>query len=205
MKQINPNLQNAYGSLDLSFVSDEYKEAFFSWLEYKNRRKQDYKSQRSLESCYSNLQKLCNNDPEKAKLIVKQSINNNYMGLFMENNSNLASFEDLANDITLEKDFKLVCQCIDVLYAYLNGNTNAIRTKYYPGSVRARYRCQRLVASVLSVFPVPSYEEEKKKIEALAALTKIKNMIPFGRRGTLRKEFMSVESAINRRICKIEH
>lgn len=123
----------------------------------------------------------------------------------MEGNSNLASFEDLANDITLEKDFKLVCQCIDVLYAYLNGNTNAIRTKYYPGSILARYRCQRLVASVLSAFPVPSYEEEKEKKEALEDLEKIKNRIPFWRRGTLRKEFMSVESAINKRACKINH
>lgn len=123
----------------------------------------------------------------------------------MEENYNLASFEDLANDITLEKDFKLVCQCIDVLYAYLNGNTNAIRTKYYPGSLLARYRCQRLVASVLSAFPVPSYEEEKEKKEALEALAKIKNRIPFWRRGTLRKEFMSVESAIIKRTCIINH
>lgn len=123
----------------------------------------------------------------------------------MEEKYNLASFEDLANDITLEKDFKLVCQCIDVLYAYLNGNTNAIRTKYYPGSILARYRCQRLVASVLSAFPVPSYEEEKEKKEALEALAKIKNRIPFWRRGTLRKEFMSVESAIIKRTCIINH
>lgn len=123
----------------------------------------------------------------------------------MEENYNLASFEDLANDITLEKDFKLVCQCIDVLYAYLNGNTNAIRTKYYPGSLLARYRCQRLVASVLSAFPVPSYEEEKEKKEALEALAKIKNRIPFWRRCTLRKEFMSVESAIIKRTCIINH
>lgn len=123
----------------------------------------------------------------------------------MEENYNLASFEDLANDITLEKDFKLVCQCIDVLYAYLNGNTNAIRTKYYPGSILARYRCQRLVASVLSAFPVPSYEEEKEKKEALEALAKIKNRIPFWRRATLRKEFMSVESAIIKRTCIINH
>lgn len=123
----------------------------------------------------------------------------------MEENYNLASFEDLANDITLEKDFKLVCQCIDVLYAYLNGNTNVIRTKYYPGSILARYKCQRLVASVLSSFPVPSYEEEKEKKEALEALAKIKNRIPFWIRGTLRKEFMSVESAIIKRTCIINH
>lgn len=122
----------------------------------------------------------------------------------MEESSNLASFEDLANDITLEKDFKLVCQCIDVLYAYLNGNTNAIRTKYYPGSILARYRCQRLVASVLYAFPIPSNHEEKVKREALEALAKIKNRIPFWIRCTLRKEFISVESAINKRTCKIE-
>jgi hypothetical protein len=49
-------------------------------------------------------------------------------------------------------------------------------------------------------FPIPSNHEEKVKREALEALAKIKNRIPFWIRCTLRKEFISVESAINKRI-----
>lgn len=89
-------------------------------------------------------------------------------------NFNLASFEELAKDITLEKDFALLCQFIDALYRYLNGDRGAIRERHYPGSIWARVKVARLARTVLSVFP-----ESYKGDEALEALLKIKHKIPF--------------------------
>jgi len=67
---------------DFSFIEIDYKEAFENWIEYKKEKKQTYKTQKSLESCYHNLKLLSEFDPEKAKQIVFNSISNNYAGLF---------------------------------------------------------------------------------------------------------------------------
>ena len=122
----------------------------------------------------------------------------------MDENYNVTSFEDLAKGITLEKDFEMLLQCVDALYWYLNGHTEVIRKKYTPGSDFVTFRCQRLVASLLSAFPVPSHEEEDMKKEAHECLTKIKNNIPFWKRYTLRREFEIVTNAINKMNLKLK-
>lgn len=78
-------------SLELDFVSEEFREAFSLWLDYKKERKEKYKSPRSLKICYNNLVKLSGNNPAVAIEIVNQSIANNWAGLFalkIENNGN---------------------------------------------------------------------------------------------------------------------
>lgn len=67
---------------DLSFVSEEFKDVFKEWLEYKRERKENYKSDKSLKTCYNRLLTLSGNDCGKAKLVVEQSIASNYAGLF---------------------------------------------------------------------------------------------------------------------------
>ena len=65
-----------------SFISSEYKECFLEWLDYKKDRKEKYKSEKSILAIYKKLLRLSENNPEKAKLIIQQSIENNYSGLF---------------------------------------------------------------------------------------------------------------------------
>jgi hypothetical protein len=61
---------------------EAYIPAFDLWLKYKKERKETYKSDMSTEEAYNHLLKLANNDAERAMIIVKQSIANNWAGLF---------------------------------------------------------------------------------------------------------------------------
>lgn len=73
---------------DLSFVSPEYHKAFTEWLQYKKDRKETYKTQQSLQKCYTKLINLSGNNPSVAQEIVDQSIASNYAGLFELKKSN---------------------------------------------------------------------------------------------------------------------
>lgn len=73
---------------DISFVSDDFKDVFSSWLEYKRERKESYKSNKSLEACYKKLLELSNNNPDTARLIVEQSMASNWSGIFELKNGN---------------------------------------------------------------------------------------------------------------------
>lgn len=76
--------------LKLDFVSDEFRDSFSLWLDYKSERKEKYKSERSIRMCYDKLVKLSDNNPAIATEIVNQSIANNWAGLFAlktENNN----------------------------------------------------------------------------------------------------------------------
>ena len=66
----------------LKFVSEEYLEAFTRWVNYKAERKEKYKTKESLQECYERLKVLSGNNPTTAMAIVKQSIANNWAGLF---------------------------------------------------------------------------------------------------------------------------
>lgn len=52
------------------------------WLAYKSSRRQSYKSQASVDILFKKLQNLSSGDLEKARMIVEQSIGNNWSGLF---------------------------------------------------------------------------------------------------------------------------
>lgn len=64
------------------FIDENFNDCFFSWLDYKKEKKQSYKSPKSIKQAYENLLKLSNNNPAIAAEIVKQSIGNNWAGLF---------------------------------------------------------------------------------------------------------------------------
>lgn len=73
---------------DFSFVDEPFKKAFFDWLEYKKTRKEQYKTQQTLEACYCKLIRLSRGDPNIAELIIEESLANNWAGFYeLKNNS----------------------------------------------------------------------------------------------------------------------
>lgn len=74
--------KNSKKEFDLSFVNIAFEDVFNEWLEYKRARHEMYKTQKSLEMCYSKLLKFSNNDPHTAQEIIESAIGNNYSGFF---------------------------------------------------------------------------------------------------------------------------
>lgn len=111
--------------INLDFVSDDFKDVFSLWLEYKKDRRESYKSQKSLKMCYGNLLKLSTNNPDVAKLIIEQSIANNWAGIFElkndgrraeavkrntaeipgEKSSGIGKYENLQSDSTAQEKY----------------------------------------------------------------------------------------------------
>lgn len=92
---------------EFGFVLPEYKDAFYEWLEYKKQRRESYKTDRSIKLCYDKLVKLSGNNPTTAKMIVEQSMANNWAGLFelkdYGNNRTSYSKKQEANNYALEQ------------------------------------------------------------------------------------------------------
>lgn len=94
---------------ELDFVSEEFREAFSLWLDYKKERKEKYKSERSLKICYNNLVKFSGNDPVIASEIINQAIASNYAGFFplknkFDGNKNTANVADSENIVIRTTD-----------------------------------------------------------------------------------------------------
>jgi len=71
-----------YEQFDFSFADEELKPCFWDWLEYKRQRGEKYKTQKSLQLCYTKLKNLCNGDSLIAQKIIEQSQSNNWSGFF---------------------------------------------------------------------------------------------------------------------------
>ena len=71
-----------FGNYDFSFVAEDMAETFFRWLSYRKELKKPFNTQSSLRTNYNKLMKLADNSPEQARLIVEQSIANQWQGLF---------------------------------------------------------------------------------------------------------------------------
>ena len=71
-----------FGKYDFSFVADDMAETFFRWLSYRKELKKPFATQSTLRQNYNKLMKLADNSPEKARLIVEQSIERQWEGLF---------------------------------------------------------------------------------------------------------------------------
>jgi len=81
--------------VDLSFVADDFLPIVQDWLAYKKEKKQTYK-QRGAKMFYSQLLNLSNNDAEVARLIIEQSMANNWAGIFaLRNNHNANQFKSI--------------------------------------------------------------------------------------------------------------
>lgn len=107
-----PPTPKGYESFDFSFVEEIWIAPFYSWLNYKRERKEKYKSQDSLETCYNRLKKLSQNNIEAAEQIVEQSKANNYAGLFelrkrfqSRPSTGVAAIAMRANEVKTNKDF----------------------------------------------------------------------------------------------------
>ena len=66
---------------DLSFVEPSFQPVMAEWLAYKSERGQTYRQQ-GLKACYSKLRELSNGGPDIARKIIRQSMANNWAGLF---------------------------------------------------------------------------------------------------------------------------
>lgn len=67
---------------EFEFISPDFKTIFLRWLNYKNERKEKYKSDDSLKTCYKKLVRFSNNNPVVAEKIIDDAIGNNYAGFF---------------------------------------------------------------------------------------------------------------------------
>jgi hypothetical protein len=67
---------------DFSFCPPDYLPVIQDWLTYKRKRRESYKTQKSLEALYRKLNTLSGGDVEIAKMIVEQSQASNWAGLF---------------------------------------------------------------------------------------------------------------------------
>lgn len=88
---------------DYSFVESGLKEPFEEWIKYKRVKRQMYKRQQDIESCYRKLKKYSGGNTEKAMQIVTQSMSNNWDGLF-ELKANSGSIVLKSKDMNYNKD-----------------------------------------------------------------------------------------------------
>lgn len=71
-----------YENMNFDFVCEDFKDIFYTWLDYKRERRERYKTQNSLETAYKRMLNLGNSDRLQVRLIVEQSIGNNWSGLY---------------------------------------------------------------------------------------------------------------------------
>lgn len=77
----NVSKKKKSSELDLSVVAPEYLEFVETWLQYKKERGESYKPS-GFSVFYKKLLELSNNNTEKAKKIIEQSMANNWAGIF---------------------------------------------------------------------------------------------------------------------------
>lgn len=82
MNNVDNLSPKGYENLSFEFLDENFQECFFSWLEYKCQRREKYKTQKSLESCYKQMVNKSGNDPKTAMSMIDQSMANNWAGLF---------------------------------------------------------------------------------------------------------------------------
>ena len=66
----------------IDFILPEFQESFNLWIQYKKERRESYKSDKSIKVCYEELVRLSKNKSDIAMKIVRQSMANNWAGLF---------------------------------------------------------------------------------------------------------------------------
>ena len=66
---------------EVNLPEDDFKPIILEWMQYKAEKKQSYKP-RGLKEFISHIRKISNNNPAMAKEIIKQSMRNNWAGIF---------------------------------------------------------------------------------------------------------------------------
>lgn len=68
---------------DLSFIeSDEMRQIFAEWLEYKAAMGKGYKTEQSVRLCYRKLKRLSDGDPIRAREMIEEAMANNWQSFF---------------------------------------------------------------------------------------------------------------------------
>ena len=80
-----------YESFDFSFVDEKFRDVFFDWLSYKNERKDKRYTETGLKTCYKKLLSCSGNDQHTARLVIENSIANNWAGFFKLKNVDYAN------------------------------------------------------------------------------------------------------------------
>ena len=92
---LSPKGETVY---DWSLLSDDMKVIAEEWLQYKREKKQTYKPSGFKTFCKRLIQ-LSGNDSSKARLIIEQSMANNYSGIFeLKNRTNEATSANIRNN-----------------------------------------------------------------------------------------------------------
>lgn len=92
---LSPKGETVY---DWSLLSDDMRIVAEEWLKYKREKKQTYKPSGFKTFCKRLIQ-LSGNDPSTARLIIEQSMANNYSGIFeLKNRTNEATSANIRNN-----------------------------------------------------------------------------------------------------------
>lgn len=102
-KNVKKEKNNIYGAFDFSFCAPEYRQVFTDWLAYKKERRESFKTQKSLEACYKKLVRLSDGNPQTAALVMEQSMENNWAGLFELKGGVISSGPRLGYDERIEQ------------------------------------------------------------------------------------------------------
>ncbi len=82
VKESKEEKKESKEEIKYDFISIDFEKIFLRWLDYKIARKEKYKSDDSLKTCYKKLLKFSNNNPSIAEKIIDDAIGNNYAGFF---------------------------------------------------------------------------------------------------------------------------
>ena len=86
------NKKNISTSVDLgAFCSSELMPIVEDWLQYKKERNESYKGASGIKAFINNLDLLSDGEPTRARLIINQSMANNWAGIFELKNSQCAA------------------------------------------------------------------------------------------------------------------
>lgn len=80
---ISSSVATSNGTRNFDFVDPVFKDAFFTWIDYKETElRERYKTERTLKAAYNELVELSGRNPYIAMRIVEQSMANRWKGLF---------------------------------------------------------------------------------------------------------------------------
>ncbi len=82
-------------NFDFSFCTSGYEDLLKTWLSYKKSKNQTYKSEDSIKIFYKKLIEYSGSDLDKAKIIIENSMCNNWAGIFpMKETTNISKQEN---------------------------------------------------------------------------------------------------------------
>jgi len=104
----NNNIDSEIIEIKDTYIKEDFKEVFNKWLQFKKDKKQTYKGELSLKTCYNKIIKLSNNDPLVAIDIIDNAIANNWASFYaLKDTTKSSSFKNKQELATEEANHKL--------------------------------------------------------------------------------------------------